>query len=153
MKAVLSFETSVSILHQSTRIVPSHKTWIFINTTVTASNLDKNLEIVLHHHKFTVHRQRYLPTIPIFFLRERERGGYCRGLRGTRSLNMNKCPISPQSPAGASKDVYVLCRWVYGVSKVVKKMWGVGGWFCRETAVSILLRNLYNYAPKFTARS
>ena len=57
------------------------------------------------------------------------RGVYRRGQHGTRSLNMNKCPISPQSPAGASKNmyVYVLYSWVYGVSKVVKKMWGVRG--------------------------
>jgi hypothetical protein len=42
---------------------------------------------------------------------------------------MNKCPISPQSPAGALKNmyVYVLYSWVYGASEVVKKMWGVRG--------------------------
>jgi hypothetical protein len=39
---------------------------------------------------------------------------------------MNKCPISTQSPAGASKDVYALCSWVYGVSTVAKIMWRVG---------------------------
>jgi len=65
MKAVLSFETSLSI-HQSTRIVPPHETWI-LNTTMTASNPDKRWEIVLPYHKFTAQRQWYLPTIPIFW--------------------------------------------------------------------------------------
>lgn len=98
MKAVLSFETSVSI-HQSTRIVPSHKTWIF-NTTVTASNLDKRWEIVLPIISLQPRDRGISLRFPFF------RGGvYCRGLWGTRSLNMNTCPISPQSPAGASKDV------------------------------------------------
>ena len=115
--------------------------------TATASNLDKSWKTVLSHHKYTAEGQKYLPTIPTF-LGGQGGGGCYRGLRGTRSLNMNKRPISFQSPTGASKHVYVLCSWVYGVSTVVKKMWGVWGWFCRETAVPHTLAKLVQLRPE-----